>query len=99
MSEIAIYIGDEASAAGYRLAGVATFVPDAGSETRAFAQALNEAALVLVSSAVAARIDAARMSLAASAMTPLVAIVPALDPAVPFPDIGAQLRAEIGLAT
>jgi vacuolar-type H+-ATPase subunit F/Vma7 len=98
MSDTAIYIGDEASAAGYRLAGLATIVAEAGSEARAFAQAVNEAALVLVSSAVAARIDVARINLAASAMTPLVAIVPALDSEAAFPDIGAQLRAEIGLA-
>ena len=99
MTQLAIYIGEEASAAGYRLAGFATVMPDAGRETSTFAQALEHATIVLVSSTVAARIDPARLRSAFAAMSPLVAIVPALDPSTHFPDVATQLRAEIGLSS
>jgi len=99
MIDTAIYMGDEACAAGYRLAGLVTIVPEQGEETNVFMQALVEASLVLVSSAIAPRIDSVRLRSAIFAMTPLVAIVPALDDSVPFPDIGGELRAEIGLAS
>ena len=99
MSELAIFIGDEASAAGYRLAGLATIVAEKKHETSAFVEALENATLVLVCSTVAARIDPARLHCAFAAMSPLVAVVPAMDASVPFPDIAIQLRAEIGLSS
>ena len=94
----AVYIGDEPSAAGYRLAGLDTTVCTQGGESEAFEQALKTATIVLVSSAVAARIQPARLHDALIALTPLVAIVPVLDGSVPLPDVGARARADIGLS-
>ena len=99
MTKLAIFIGDEASAAGYRLAGLATIVAEKDHETSAFVEALEHATVVLVSSTVAACIDPARLRCAFAAMSPLVVVVPALDASVPFPDIAIQLRAEIGLSS
>lgn len=71
-----VYIGDEISAAGWRLTGVRVSTPGPGRETEAFASARGRASLVLVSAAVAARIDAAALSTAAGALTPLMLVLP-----------------------
>ena len=99
MIDRAIYIGDEATAAGYRLAGLHTSVPASGGESTALEEALSSAMLVLVSSAVAARIDEVRLRTAFAEVSPLVVVVPALDPSAPFPDVAARVRADIGLST
>jgi len=92
-----IYIGDELSAAGFRLAGARTSVPDEGKEAAALADARAAAPLVLVSSAVAARIPEAEMATALAALAPLTLIVPDLAGAVPVPDIAARLRRQLGM--
>ena len=94
---IAFYLGDEISAAGFRLAGARTRVPAEGDETEAVAAARAESKLVLVSAAVAARIDEAALSRALASLSPLTLLVP--DPAgkVPLPDIAARLRRQLGL--
>ena len=94
---IVFYLGDEVSAAGFRLAGARTQVPAEGEETDALAAARAEAKLVLVSAAVAARIDEAALARALASLAPLTLLVP--DPAglVPLPDIAARLRRQLGL--
>ena len=94
---LAIYLGDEVSASGYRLAGVVVRVPDAGGESAAFEKARSEASLVLVSTATAARIPVGRLAVAARALAPLVVLVPDLTGATPLPDVASRLRAELGL--
>jgi len=94
---VACYIGDEASAAGFRLAGARVLVPRPGEETAALAAARADASLVLVSAAVAARIRADLVRAAHAALTPLMLIVPDLRDAVPRPELAARLRRELGL--
>jgi vacuolar-type H+-ATPase subunit F/Vma7 len=94
---LAYYLGDEISAAGFRLAGVKTGVPPAGEETDALAAACAEAKLVLVSAAVAARIDDAALSRALAALSPLTLLVPDAAGKVDLPDIASRLRRQLGL--
>jgi vacuolar-type H+-ATPase subunit F/Vma7 len=94
---LAIYLGDEVSAAGYRLAGVATRIPEDGGESVAFEGARADASIVLVSTAVAAKIVGARLAAAMRALSPLVVLVPDLQGETPLPDIASRLRAELGL--
>ncbi len=92
-----VYLGDEVSAAGYRLAGLRVHVPAHGTETAALAAARADASLVLVSAAVAARIGDRALRSALAAITPLTLIVPDLLGRVPVPDVGARLRRQLGL--
>jgi vacuolar-type H+-ATPase subunit F/Vma7 len=92
-----IYLGDEVSAAGYRLAGVDARVPRPGAETEALATARREAPLVLVNASIAARIGDNELRQAAIALAPLVLIVPDLLGETPLPDLAARLRAQLGL--
>jgi vacuolar-type H+-ATPase subunit F/Vma7 len=91
-----IYLGDEVSAAGYRLAGVRVRVPDAGTEAAALAQARAEAPLVLVTATVAARIAEDELRRAMVALAPLVVIVPDLLGETPLPNVAARLRRQLG---
>jgi vacuolar-type H+-ATPase subunit F/Vma7 len=92
-----VYLGDEVSAAGYRLAGALVRTPRAGEEPAALARARAEAPLVLVSASVAAAIGEAALRGALSALNPLVLIVPDLHGEVPLPDLALRLRAQLGL--
>jgi vacuolar-type H+-ATPase subunit F/Vma7 len=91
------YIGDEVSAAGYRLAGARVEVPEAGGESTALAAARAAAPLVLVSAAVAARIPERALRDALAALAPLTLIVPDLRGEAAIPDVAARLRHQLGL--
>jgi len=91
------YIGDEASAAGFRLAGVQVRIPAAGEEAAAFAAAQAEAGLVLVSAAVAAELRGSVLDAAHAALAPLTLVVPDLKGEAAVPDLAAKLRRELGL--
>jgi vacuolar-type H+-ATPase subunit F/Vma7 len=92
-----VYLGDEVTAAGYRLAGARVRVPRRGEETAALAAARAEAPLVLVSAAIALRIAETELRAALAAVSPLMLIVP--DPVgdAPMPDLAARLRRQLGL--
>lgn len=92
-----VYIGDEISAAGWRLAGAQVALPEPGDETAALAAARAQAPLVLVSAAVAARIDAEALAAAGSALAPMVLVVPDPQGEVVLPDLAARLRSQLGL--
>ncbi|MBL8326793.1 MAG: hypothetical protein JNJ89_17710 [Rubrivivax sp.] len=102
------YIGDEIGAAGWRLAGATVQVPAAGHEAQALQAACSQhpggaaqagGALVLLSAAVAARIDAAVLQPALAALSPLLLVVPDTQGDEPAPDIAARLRRQLGLDT
>jgi hypothetical protein len=92
-----VYLGDEVSAAGYRLAGVESAVPPRGGEGAALQEARAKAPLVLLSPAVAARIDAHVLGEALAALAPLVVIVLDTQGALPRPDLAARIRGQLGL--
>jgi vacuolar-type H+-ATPase subunit F/Vma7 len=92
-----VYLGDEVSAAGFRLAGARVRVPQRGDETVALAAARAEAPLVLVAATVAARMVEGELRAALSALAPLVLIVPDIDGGTPVPDLARRLRTLLGL--
>lgn len=92
-----VYLGDEVSAAGWRLAGATVRTPRPGEEATALAWALAQAPLVLVSATVAAGIAAPVLRAALLALAPLVQVVPDRDGRVPLPDLAARLREQLGL--
>ena len=94
-----VYLGDEVSAAGFRLAGVRVRVPPRGDETTALSSARADAPLVLVAATVAARVAGRELRVALAAVTPLVLIMPDLDGGTPVPDLAQRLRRQLGLET
>lgn len=91
------YIGDEVSAAAFRLAGARVLVPRDGEEAAALAVARTDASLVLVSAATAARIPAREIDAAQAALAPLTLVVPDLREEAALPDVAARLRGQLGM--
>jgi len=87
------YVGNEANAAGYRLAGARPCAPDSGAVAAAVDEACAAADVVILSAACAQRLPAERVESLVSQVSPLVFVVP--DARVE--DIGAKLRRELGL--
>ncbi len=97
MSVRAAYVGDEVSAAAFRLAGVEALVPNAGDEATALASALAKASLVLLAASVAARLPERTLRNAQAALHPLLLVVPDLAGGMAMPDIVRRLRVQLGL--
>jgi len=92
-----VYLGDEVTAAGFRIAGLRVHVSAPGDEALALASACAEAPLVLVAADVAARIAEPALRAAQAALAPLVLVVPDLAGATPMPDLALRLRKQLGL--
>jgi len=69
------FVGDELSAAGYRLAGAATRVPARGAVGEALAAACAEADLVLLATAQARELPGVVLDAARERAAPLVLVV------------------------
>jgi vacuolar-type H+-ATPase subunit F/Vma7 len=93
----AIFLGDEVSAAAYRLAGVDARAVEPGEEAAALAAACSAAALVLVAVSVAARIPAPALRAAGATVAPLLVVIPDLGGDGSLPDIATRLRRQLGL--
>ncbi len=93
----AVYLGDEVSGAGWRLAGVEVHTPAAGAETTALVSARARAPLVLISASVARAVAPPALQQAQLALAPLVLVVPDLQGGAPPPDLAARMRSQLGL--
>lgn len=94
-----LFIGDEPSAAGWRLAGARVMVPDPGAESRSVLTALGgEAELVLLSSVTARALPPALLERFLLSLKPLTLVVGDVAEAVPVPDLAARVRARLGMS-
>jgi vacuolar-type H+-ATPase subunit F/Vma7 len=92
-----IFIGDEVSAVGFRLAGAQVTILEGQDPVAAFDQACAAADLVLISAEAAERIPAADLRAALRRGQPLVLVVPDVRGHAAPPDLGAGLRRQLGL--
>ena len=72
----AVFIGDEVTAAAYRLAGVTALVPKISDVRRVFDKAFDEADLVLIAADYARALDEESLHAAIRRADPLVLVVP-----------------------
>jgi len=95
----AIFIGDELSAAGFRLTGIATLVPKPETVGEAFAEARSRGSLIIVTAEMAQHIPAPQLEAAMLAETPTIAVIPdVLFNALPT-DLTRRLRSVLGIET
>ena len=94
---IAEYIGDEVSAAGYRLCGVYAHAADMHTASPLIRQACERAALVLVGSSAAQYLSSAERDSLLASVSPPVLIVSDFygNPAVP--DIATRIHKQLGM--
>lgn len=92
-----VFLGDEVSAAGYRLGGAEVRTPLPGEEVSLFEWARLVAPLVLVTAEVAARLPQTLRARAFAAGQPLVLIVADVRRRVSPPDLAQVLRRQLGM--
>lgn len=93
----AIVIADEITAAGFRLAGTRTIVPQIADVPAVFAAACGAAPLVFLTAELARHVPRARLVAALQGTTPLVAVIPDIEERSVVPDLGAELRRALGV--
>lgn len=92
-----VFIGDEISAAAYRLAGATTRVPLVGEMSTALDWACSNSDLVLITAEYAQHLSEEHLARARARVRPLVLLVPDVCGRVPLPDLARQLRSQLGV--
>jgi vacuolar-type H+-ATPase subunit F/Vma7 len=95
----AVFIGDELSAAGFRLAGIETLVPKPDAVLATLQEARKRAPLVILTAEIARQIPPAELEEAMLAETPALAVIPDVLFRTPVPDLARKLRSAMGLET
>lgn len=93
-----VFVGDEVSAAGFRLAGVDVHTPGGGEGPALFARLRSEAALILLTQEALAWVGEAAVQGAQRAGRPLVLVIPDVRGREQPPDIGESIRRQLGMA-
>jgi vacuolar-type H+-ATPase subunit F/Vma7 len=93
----AVFIGDELSAAGFRLTGIETRAPESNAAAEALREARQDAALVIMTAALARCVPARELEAALTAEVPALAIIPDVRMRVPLPDLAKRLRRALGI--
>jgi len=92
------YIGDEATAAGYRLAGAERRIPAEGETAEVYRRAVADGAdLILLSAKCAQELGAAELDAALVALRPLTTIVPDAFGRQAPPDVAREVRIALGI--
>lgn len=96
-----VFIGDEAAAAGYRLAGLAVLNCDPAETADALDRVLEKgsATLVLLAATHAAMLGAERLERLQRACDPPLTVVRDAAASSPMPALERRLRAQLGVAT
>jgi vacuolar-type H+-ATPase subunit F/Vma7 len=92
------FIGDEVSAAGFRLAGVEVHVPAAGELPGLFARLRGRTDLILMTAEAAQGLSEDTLRGALAAGRPLVLVIPDVRGRMAPPDVSAALRRQLGMA-
>jgi vacuolar-type H+-ATPase subunit F/Vma7 len=94
-----VFIGDELTATGYRLAGAEVSTPEPAEIAVVFARARADARLVIVTAEFARTIPPADLDAAIVAETPIVTVVPDVLGRTAPPDPARRLRSTLGIET
>ena len=93
-----IYIGDEVTAQGFRLAGARTYVPANDAVAASFAEALRNADLVLITANAADMLDTETLDRAVRAASPLVLVIPDAALRTMPPDPAETIERVLGIS-
>lgn len=92
-----VFIGDEVTAAGFRLAGIDTVTPAADRATEVFQRSRRTAALVYLTPDVANALPASVLDGALRDLDPPVLVIPDIRRRHEVPDIPARILGLLGL--
>ena len=91
------YIGDEVSAAAWRIAGLRVHVPGDTEILETIIRSCEQSSLVLVDAATARQIPRAALDDLLARISPPVVIVPDVRSHLPLPELSTQLRRQLGV--
>lgn len=94
---VPVFIGDEVSACGYRLAGLRVHVPGRGELDAVLATACEDAPLVLLSAGVARWLPEAQLQRLLARDTPPVVVVPDVRGLAGPDDMVLRMRRQLGV--
>ena len=92
-----VFIGDETTAAGFRLAGFDIVVPSRDETGEALAAAQQHADLILITAACARDLPDDLRDETLREKTPLILIIPDINASVSPPDMEARIRRTLGI--
>mgnify|MGYP001818338812 CR=1 FL=1 len=94
---VAEFIGDEVSAAGFRLCGIDVHITDGSDVMSLISQVSERASLVLVSSSAVQDLDRAELDALLAGIEPAVLIVPDVRGLHDVPDIVPRIQQQLGM--
>lgn len=92
-----VFIGDEVTAAGFRLAGCSIEIPRPGQAAEMLARARRSAELILMTASEAATVPARELDQALRGPSPLLLIIPDINATRQPPDMETRIRALLGI--
>jgi len=94
---VPVYIGDEVSACGYRLAGLDTRVPAGNNLPAELDSIIKDATLVLLSADIAGRLPDDQRERLLARIHPPVVVVPDVRGHAQLADMATRLRKQLGV--
>jgi vacuolar-type H+-ATPase subunit F/Vma7 len=94
---VAVFIGDEVTAAGYRLCGVDVYVADVSNLEQHVKQACDHASLVLIGSNLVKGLGSRRLDELLASIKPPVLVVPDVRELEDVPDIASRIHKQLGM--
>ena len=92
-----LFIGDEITAAGFRLAGVRIRTPDESELPRMLDWAAENALLIYITAEYVALLDEERRNRLLTRLQPPAVVIPDIRSRTPVQDLATQLRAQLGV--
>jgi vacuolar-type H+-ATPase subunit F/Vma7 len=94
---VPVFIGDEVSACGYRLAGLQVRIPTADNLAAVLDAACEDAPLVLLSAAIAQQLPDAQLANLLARESPPVVVVPDVRGRARRDDVVSRMRRQLGV--
>jgi len=97
MIKVPVFIGDEVSAAGFRLAGVRIRTPQAEDLPSVITWARKNTSLILITQEYLNQLNKTDQQQLVSLLEPPVAVIPDINNITPLADLATQLRSQLGV--
>lgn len=92
-----IFIGDELTAAGFRLTGIETMTPTPDAVPNALAEARGRAGLIIMTAELARHVPPSELEPALLSEAPAVAVIPDILSGTSPPDLARRIRGALGI--